>query len=136
MLGEPFEVAGVFEWAFGSSNPAGEMRAIAGQFGYDGVGGDPDFDAKVAAPAYSKKHPSVLFDQAHKNLHTTGGSYNPFVALIRADGYAAMPSLRFAHRARLLAKHEILVCVDAIRSLNAEQSAAHFCRVRGSGRLG
>jgi hypothetical protein len=34
---------------------------------------DPKFDAKVSKPAYSEKHPRVLFDEAHFNVHTTQG---------------------------------------------------------------
>jgi len=29
---------------------------------------DPNFDAKVAHPAYTKNGPKVLFDEAHKNF--------------------------------------------------------------------
>ena len=36
---------------------------------------DPDFDARVAKPAYAGKHPKVLFDEAHNNFHTTTGRY-------------------------------------------------------------
>ena len=48
---------------------------------------DPDFVAKVARPAYVESHPKVLFDEAHKNFHTAGGRYKPFVDLITSDGY-------------------------------------------------
>lgn len=48
---------------------------------------DPDFDARVARPSYTKKRPRVLFDEAHHNFHTSGGRYKPFVDLITNDGY-------------------------------------------------
>ncbi len=48
---------------------------------------DPDFDTKVAAPTYTSRHPAVLFDEAHHNLHTAGGLYKPFADLIGHDGY-------------------------------------------------
>lgn len=48
---------------------------------------DPNFDTKVARPAYVNEHPRVLFDEAHHNIHTTGGLYKPFVDLIANDGY-------------------------------------------------
>lgn len=48
---------------------------------------DPNFDAKVARPAYVNEHPKVLFDEAHHNIHTTSGLYKPFVDLISNDGY-------------------------------------------------
>jgi hypothetical protein len=34
---------------------------------------DPDFDVGVVRPAYAvKRSPTVLFDEAHNNYHTTG----------------------------------------------------------------
>src|SRR5881227_1639514 len=53
---------------------------------------DPNFDAKVAHPAYSKDGPRVLFDEAHKNFHTAGGRYKPFADLITNDGYQITPN--------------------------------------------
>jgi hypothetical protein len=55
---------------------------------------DPNFDAKVARPAYTKRHPKVLFDEAHNNFHTSGGRYKPFAALIASDGYVITPNLK------------------------------------------
>jgi hypothetical protein len=48
---------------------------------------DPDFDARVAKRAYSKKHPKVAIDEAHNNFHTASGRYKPFADLITNDGY-------------------------------------------------
>ncbi len=48
---------------------------------------DSNFDTKVARPAYTNEQPKVLFDEAHRNIHTTGGLYKPFVDLIKNDGY-------------------------------------------------
>jgi hypothetical protein len=53
---------------------------------------DPNFDAKVAHPAYPKNGPKVLFDEAHKNFHTAGGRYKPFADLITNDGYQITPN--------------------------------------------
>jgi hypothetical protein len=52
---------------------------------------DPDFDTKVANPAYTKKHPKVFLDEAHHNFHTAGGRYKPFADLITSDGYQVIP---------------------------------------------
>src|SRR5258708_32631246 len=38
---------------------------------------DPNFDAKVAQPAYAKNGPRVLFDEAHNNFHTAGATRGP-----------------------------------------------------------
>lgn len=36
---------------------------------------DPNFDTKVARPAYTKKHPRILFDEGHNDFHTSTGGY-------------------------------------------------------------
>jgi hypothetical protein len=48
---------------------------------------DPNFNTKVARPAYTKNHPKLLFDEAHNNFHTAGGRYKGFAELITNDGY-------------------------------------------------
>jgi len=48
---------------------------------------DSTFDTRVARPAYTTSHPRVLFDEAHRNFHTTTGRYKPFATLIANDGY-------------------------------------------------
>jgi hypothetical protein len=53
---------------------------------------DPDFDSKVANPAYTKKHPTVFLDEAHHNFHTASGRYKPFADLITSDGYLVIAS--------------------------------------------
>lgn len=52
-----------------------------------GGGYDPDFDALVAAPAFAEQHPVVLYDEGHRNVHSSKAGYRPFVQLLRADGY-------------------------------------------------
>src|SRR5687767_2031441 len=49
-------------------------------------------DLKIARPAYTKKHPKVLFDEAHFNVHTSGGRYRRFADLITKDGYQVIPN--------------------------------------------
>ena len=53
---------------------------------------DPDFDNKVANPAYTKKHPTVFLDEAHHNFQTAIGRYKPFADLIASDGYQVTPN--------------------------------------------
>jgi hypothetical protein len=74
---------------------------------------DPNFDAKVIRPAYSNKHPKVLFDEAHNNFQTTRGGYKPFVELITNDGYAVTPNKQ-KFQQKLLEGYEILVIADAL----------------------
>ncbi len=47
---------------------------------------DRSFDARVARPAYTARHPVVLFDQGHYNAHGVNGNFAPFAKLLRSDG--------------------------------------------------
>lgn len=73
---------------------------------------DPEFDPKVAVPAYTARHPAVLFDEAHHNLHTAGGLYKPFADLIAHDGYRVEPNKRPITRG-VLDRHEVLIVANA-----------------------
>lgn len=75
---------------------------------------DPNFDTKVAKPAYAKKkHPKVLFDEAHNNFHTATGRYKPFAELITSDGYTVTPNkLKFTRDA--LKGFDILLISNAL----------------------
>jgi hypothetical protein len=74
---------------------------------------DPNFDAKVAHPAYAKNGPKVLFDEAHNNFHTAGGRYKPFADLITNDGYQVTPNKQ-KFSAEVLKGYEILVISNAL----------------------
>ena len=73
---------------------------------------DPNFDTRVARPAYTKKHPKVLFDEAHNNIHTASGLYKPFADLITNDGYMVVPN-KEKFSAQALAGCDILVIANA-----------------------
>ena len=84
------------------------QRSDAGQIS------DPNFDATVARPAYTNdRHPSVLFDEAHHNFHTTGGRYKGFADLLRNDGYRISPN-REPFSASSLVGSEVLVIANAL----------------------
>jgi hypothetical protein len=74
---------------------------------------DPDFDTKVARPAYTKQHPRVLFDEAHANFHTAGGRYKPLAELVSNDGYEVTPNKDKFSR-KLLDGYHILVIANAL----------------------
>jgi hypothetical protein len=74
---------------------------------------DPNFDTKVAKPAYSKNGPKVLFDEAHNNFHTAGGRYKPFADLIISDGYQITPNQQ-KFSAEVLKGFDILVISNAL----------------------
>lgn len=73
---------------------------------------DPGFDAAIARPAYTDRHPRLLFDEAHRNFHTSGGRYRPFAELARHDGYEVTPN-RQPFSAATLTAADILVIANA-----------------------
>ncbi|HEY9401694.1 MAG TPA: hypothetical protein VIQ24_03295 [Pyrinomonadaceae bacterium] len=73
---------------------------------------DPNFDARVSNPAYTKKHPRVLFDEAHNNVHTASGLYKPFADLVTNDGYLIVPN-KEKFQPGTLAGYDVLVIVNA-----------------------
>jgi hypothetical protein len=89
---------------------------------------DPNFDAKVAHPAYSKNGPKVLFDEAHHNFHTASGRYKPFADLITNDGYQITPN-KANFSAAILKGFDLLVISNALgaeRMNMAEAANAAF----------
>lgn len=74
---------------------------------------DPNFDTKIARPAYAKRGPRVLFDEAHHNVHTATGLYKPFADLITADGYRVTPNTQKFTR-QLLKGYDLLVISNAL----------------------
>lgn len=48
---------------------------------------DDSFDVSVKNPAFGNdRHPVILIDEAHNNMHTILGTYSPFAKLISNDG--------------------------------------------------
>ena len=89
---------------------------------------DPNFDAKVAHPAYTKNGPKVLFDEAHNNFHTASGRYKPFADLITNDGYQITPN-KEKFSAAILKGFDLLVISNALgaeRMNMAEAANAAF----------
>lgn len=73
---------------------------------------DSAFNATVARPAYPRLHPRVLFDEAHDNADTSGGSYKAFVDLVKSDGYHVLANSRKIS-VPLLTGYSVLVIVNA-----------------------
>ncbi|HEX6190441.1 MAG TPA: DUF4350 domain-containing protein [Pyrinomonadaceae bacterium] len=74
---------------------------------------DPNFNTRVERPAYKKKGPKVLFDEAHNNFHTAGGRYKPFADLITSDGYQVTPNKQ-KFSAATLKGFDILIIANAM----------------------
>jgi hypothetical protein len=53
---------------------------------------DNKFDISVKKPTFTEYHPMVLIDEAHNNIHTSKGTYSPFVNLITNDGCIVKPN--------------------------------------------
>lgn len=87
---------------------------------------DPDFDTRVARPAYRGARPKVLFDEAHNNFHTTRGRYKGFAELVANDGYRVTPGTEKFSR-RVLEPYDILVIANA---LHAEADPANLAEGR------
>jgi hypothetical protein len=84
---------------------------------------DPEFNATVAHPAYTKNYPRVIFDEAHNNFHTTTGRYKPFVDLIGSDGYNVVPG-RKQFAAPSLGTFKILVIANALGAEDMDEDGA------------
>jgi hypothetical protein len=83
---------------------------------------DPDFDVSISHPAYTDKHPTVLFDEAHNNFHTASGGYKVFADLITNDGYRITPDHK-PFSSELLAKYDLLVTANAPAKGGGSKSA-------------
>jgi hypothetical protein len=113
--------AGTFALTRGGQMAAAQ-QAQGGQGG--GQMADPDFDARVAKPAYTRNGPKVLFDEAHNNFHTASGRYKPFADLITNDGYQITPNKQ-KFSAETLKGYDILVISNALGAprMNAPEAA-------------
>lgn len=94
---------------------------------------DPDFVPKVERPAFTKKHPHVAIDEAHRNFHTRDGRYKPFAALMQSDGFIVSAAPPF--NVRSLQGIDILVIANAMgdflnRSTGAVRNGKWVRRLR------
>jgi len=105
-------------------------------------GADNSYDTRVAAPKLVGRRPRVLFDRGHRNVHSAGGRYRPFVRLIESDG-CRVSTISSAFSGETLRGADILVVVNA-EGPKEQRSAAAFTEaecdavaewVRGGGGL-
>lgn len=73
---------------------------------------DPNFNTRVASPAFTRTHPRVGIDESHKNFHTKDGRYKPFAALMASDGFSVAAAPRFT--ATALKSVDVLVIANAL----------------------
>jgi hypothetical protein len=87
---------------------------------------DPDFNASVAKPAFVRRHPKVLFDEARFNFHTANGRYRAFAELIKNDGYQIASNMQKFSKESLKG-YDILIIANALgaESVNDSRASAH-----------
>jgi hypothetical protein len=102
---------------------------------------DEAFDAILANPEFPHGDgPRVLFDDGHRNFHTSEGRYAPFVRLLRNDGFQ-VASNAGAVTAEALAGQDLFVVVNAlppegaIDAFTVEETAAVAAWVEQGGGL-
>jgi hypothetical protein len=131
MVGKPFDLATLESVAPGQEREV-DQRIVGLAVGGGGEGGggggqraDPNFDTKVARPAYAKsiRHPRVLFDEAHNNFHTASGRFKPFAELIANDGYQVIPN-REKFTRDMLQNADILLIANALGAESMGQPGA------------
>ena len=82
---------------------------------------DPNFDASVTHPAYTSSHPRVAIDEAHNNIHTSGGLFKPFADLARNDGYDVFSNtMKFANDS--LRGKDVLIISNALGELKNDNN--------------
>ena len=84
---------------------------------------DSTFDVRVATPAFAKRHPRVVVDEAHHNFHTRDGRYWPFAQLLRNDGCEVLAG-REPFSAKSLAGVQVLVIANALGHEDMDDSLA------------
>ena len=74
---------------------------------------DTTFVPQIAAPAFTTRHPKVLFDEAHHNFHTLDGRYQAYGKLMTADGCVLTPNKK-PFSAAALTGYDVLVIANAL----------------------
>src|SRR5438094_280584 len=110
-------------WLISSRFATAFLVALSVSMGFAQQIADPNFDAKVAKPAYTKSGPKVLFDEAHNNFHTASGRYKPFADLITNDGYQVTPNTQ-KFSAQTLKGFDLLVISNALGAPRMNQPEA------------
>ena len=84
---------------------------------------DSSFDVRIAKPAFVKRHPRVVLDEAHHNFHTMNGRYLPFARLLRSDGCEVLAGREPFSEQNLRGVH-LLVIANALGHEDMDDSAA------------
>lgn len=90
---------------------------------------DSTFVPKVAKPAFTRRRPIVMIDQAHRNQFTMKGAYRTFASLLSQDGLRVIPGVR-AFTPGWLDSCQVLVVADAVGSAEPRAASARASAFR------
>jgi hypothetical protein len=90
---------------------------------------DTTFVPKVARPAFTRRHPTVMIDEAHRNQFTMKGAYREFASLLSGDGLRVIPGTQ-AFSPRWLDTCQVLVVADALGSAEPRAASARASAFR------
>jgi hypothetical protein len=91
------------------SAPAIWFTLLSALAGCGGARADAEFDPVVAYPTFTARHPMLVIDEAHRNIHTSTGRFAPFARLVASDGYAVRANREPFTAARLAAMDLLVV---------------------------
>jgi hypothetical protein len=84
---------------------------------------DPSYRPQISAPMHTAGQGArVAMDAGHNNFHTMDGLYQPFAALLAADGHIVQ-SREVPFTAASLANTDVLVIANALNEINVENPA-------------
>jgi hypothetical protein len=86
---------------------------------------DKRYNVAINKPTYTKQYPTVLYDEAHLNTHTSKGTYKPFVDLISNDGYKVYVN-KHKFSIQLLETYDLLVICNAKSDKNLPRDIGAF----------
>jgi hypothetical protein len=84
---------------------------------------DTTFVPRVAKPAFTRRQPIVMIDEAHRNQFTMKGAYRAFASLLAQDGLRVIPGTE-AFSPQLLKTCQVLVVADAVGSAQLKSPSA------------
>ena len=90
---------------------------------------DTTFVPRVAKPAFTRRQPIVMIDEAHRNQFTMEGAYRAFASLLSQDGLRVIPGVQ-AFSPQLLEACQILVVADAVGALELTSPSARASAFR------
>lgn len=86
-------------------------------------GGDVSYSPQVRRPAYGKRGPQMLIDEAHGNTHTARAHFTPLAKLFERDGFRVSRG-RQTLFGELLEPYQVLVIANPRQSFSSLEISA------------